>query len=514
MRGPLAGAPFPPSAGHRRLLIVAAAFVAACAAGLLLFTSPTLGAALVTTLKLVFACAIAVGPYVHRSLHGPAWPLISLAGVFWGVAAVLPVPDAASILPSASELVFWTGSVFVALWLARLCLVTNSDSDVHIAIDVALTMIGAFLTLWTWYLFTLSEGPGLLTALPWAAPPILDILILTLVGHLIRRLPRMEAPHVWLVVVPVMMLSANTVVAVLHAQAPGIDTTPVQIPLLFTYFVTAVMMCDPRMGLGVQLAIPPRERPSLREDNALIVLSTVPAITAAARPLAGDLDGLVRGVSVGLLVGLLIIRLWLTLRALKKSEARSAHRAAHDPLTSLFNRSALLDRLECLLESNRAQKKATVVVFLDCDRFKHINDTWGHHVGDELLRLVAQRLTNRLQEGEVVARQGGDEFVVLATVETYAEVVDLGERVRAAFIDPFSIVADELHTVTSSVGIAVASPDVAMTVDGILVAADTAMYEAKSRGPGHCVIADSHLDTCTATADAFVDPTMARPEPA
>lgn len=353
-----------------------------------------------------------------------------------------------------------------------------------------------------------------IAALPWAAPPILDILILTLVGHLIRRLPRMEAPHVWLVVVPVMMLSANTVVAVLHAQAPGIDTTPVQIPLLFTYFVTAVMMCDPRMGLGVQLAIPPRERPSLREDNALIVLSTVPAITAAARPLAGDLDGLVRGVSVGLLVGLLIIRLWLTLRALKKSEARSAHRAAHDPLTSLFNRSALLDRLECLLESNRAQKKATVVVFLDCDRFKHINDTWGHHVGDELLRLVAQRLTNRLQEGEVVARQGGDEFVVLATVETYAEVVDLGERVRAAFIDPFSIVADELHTVTSSVGIAVASPDVAMTVDGILVAADTAMYEAKSRGPGHCVIADSHLDTCTATADAFVDPTMARPEPA
>ncbi len=165
----------------------------------------------------------------------------------------------------------------------------------------------------------------------------------------------------------------------------------------------------------------------------------------------------------------------------KQAEERMRHIAQHDALTGLPNRLALLVKLAQLLPDARRYGWKVAMMFLDLDRFKIINDTLGHQVGDELLREVACRISTVVRETDFVARLGGDEFVViLPGIKSPADAALVAGKIISTLAAPIEAEGHELHT-TPSIGISI-FPDDGPDSDVILKNADTAMYHAKAAG--------------------------------
>ena len=168
--------------------------------------------------------------------------------------------------------------------------------------------------------------------------------------------------------------------------------------------------------------------------------------------------------------------------ARKAAEDALVHQAFHDPLTGLANRALFLDRVDHALARRNWTPVEVAVLLLDLDRFKAVNDTFGHGGGDGLLVTVAQRLETVVRPGDTVCRLGGDEFAVLCEELTdERDVLLIADRVAKALRVPM-IVAGEHVSVTVSAGIAFASPAAYETADAVLRDADAAMYRAKEAG--------------------------------
>ncbi len=164
-----------------------------------------------------------------------------------------------------------------------------------------------------------------------------------------------------------------------------------------------------------------------------------------------------------------------------QAEQRIWHIAHHDSLTGLPNRALLHDRLEQALTQAQRNQQRVAVMFLDLDRFKSINDTLGHAVGDELLKQVAQRLTSVVRAVDTVSRLGGDEFViVLHELTSPDDAVQVAEKILNALSSTVQIEGHELRA-TPSIGISV-FPDDGNEVFVLMKNADTAMYHAKAMG--------------------------------
>jgi diguanylate cyclase (GGDEF)-like protein/PAS domain S-box-containing protein len=170
------------------------------------------------------------------------------------------------------------------------------------------------------------------------------------------------------------------------------------------------------------------------------------------------------------------------------SEARArslevSHSAYHDALTDLPNRLLLNDRLARAIALARRHKRQLAVLFMDVDRFKRINDSLGHQIGDQLLRSVAAQLTTCVRSSDTVSRQGGDEFViVLSEIEQASRAIVSVKKILAAVAEPHQIAGHELH-ITTSIGVSV-YPDDGHDAETLLRNADSAMYHAKEHGPG------------------------------
>jgi Amt family ammonium transporter len=174
-------------------------------------------------------------------------------------------------------------------------------------------------------------------------------------------------------------------------------------------------------------------------------------------------------------------------------EQQLKHQAFHDSLTNLPNRSLFMDRLEHALRRLRRHPGALAVLFLDLDRFKVINDSLGHEVGDQLLQAVAARLNSCLRPDDTIARLGGDEFTVLMEdIENVDSAIHVAERIASELQLPFSLNGQEVF-VTTSVGIAVSSRD-DDSPDNLLRDADVAMYRAKMKGRAQYEVFDPDMN--------------------
>ena len=167
--------------------------------------------------------------------------------------------------------------------------------------------------------------------------------------------------------------------------------------------------------------------------------------------------------------------------------AEAEHQAKHDPLTGLANRNALFSELETSIARAKSTDTVLGVLFLDLDRFKVINDSMGHEAGDELLRIVATRLQGTVRGSDIVARFGGDEFVVVCRdLLSEQSVLAVAKQILKSFTEPVSLYGGA-QVVSTSIGIAIARPDDTRRSEDLVRDADAAMYKAKKARSGYAV---------------------------
>jgi diguanylate cyclase (GGDEF)-like protein len=189
---------------------------------------------------------------------------------------------------------------------------------------------------------------------------------------------------------------------------------------------------------------------------------------------------------------------------LRKEQANLSHQALHDDLTGLPNRTLLADRLRRAARGAARSGTGPMLLFLDLDNFKAINDRFGHSAGDSLLVTVSERLLALVRAADTVARLGGDEFVILAEdlEEPMTAAQSLAERIHQSMRSPVVVGERELHT-SVSIGITTVLPDA--DPDDCLAQADAAMYQAKRSGPAHFELYDSSIGDDTRRESLVAD---------
>ncbi|HEV3002718.1 MAG TPA: EAL domain-containing protein, partial [Solirubrobacteraceae bacterium] len=265
--------------------------------------------------------------------------------------------------------------------------------------------------------------------------------------------------------------TAGNAVAIGAAAAVLAALTPV--PRAGAPFVAADV---PAIFLAAAALLAVRAFGARRDDVPFTVLAGTGTLGLA--PIAV----LVADFSAALLPGLLLPLVGLHVAG--RHALLSESRALHDVLTGLPNRALFQDRVDRALSVAQRDGSRPVVMLLDLDRFKEVNDTLGHHRGDELLRLVGPRIAGVLRSSDTVARLGGDEFaVLLPTAPDAAAGAEVGQKILQALERPFRVDGAELE-VGASLGIA-CFPEHGEDVDTLMQRADRAMYAAKGTRSGH-----------------------------
>ena len=227
-----------------------------------------------------------------------------------------------------------------------------------------------------------------------------------------------------------------------------------------------------------------------------------PIIVLALTDAHGTQDRVVRTLSVSVLAIAAMVRIIQSVRSNARTQERLVRNALTDSLTGLPNRVLMLEHIENAVQQSWRTSRQPTVLFIDVDRFKNINDSLGHSIGDDVLMHVASRLLTSVNQHATVARISGDEFVVLdPTTESPTQSVLLAERVLDAFREPVTTPEGDMF-VTASIGVAYAPKGMELSADDLLRHADTAMYRAKGAGR-NCIALfdDSMLQTVSQRLD-------------
>jgi diguanylate cyclase (GGDEF)-like protein len=219
---------------------------------------------------------------------------------------------------------------------------------------------------------------------------------------------------------------------------------------------------------------------------ALVVL--VPVVVTAVHPAANLRNGVIRAVVCVLLITTVLVRVVRSHNSRARAEQATRQRITHDALTDLANRELLSETIAEWGARADAEHQEISLLFIDLDRFKMVNDRWGHRVGDELLCAVAGRLSAQVRAEDLVCRIGGDEFVVALASPSHSRLAEsLADRLLAEFERPFTLSIGEV-VVSTSIGLA-KSPSGAEALE-LIRDADIAMYKAKDSGRNSYVLFD------------------------
>ncbi len=335
-----------------------------------------------------------------------------------------------------------------------------------------------------------SQGwrPGF--QLPAIVAPLLDMILLWLICCLVSLTERNPALYRYLLGGFVCLFVANSSYSALALEGGAHTSRLVATIALLGALLWGVAFVHRSRKIAFD-PVPLRSvRPrGVRVAMLVAVGLVVPAVLSAESVLG------IRDHQPALMIGSTLLPSLLVLYLLHQvfTHAAAEYRAQHDSLTGVCNRLLFEDRLQRALVQADRTNSAVSVMFLDLDRFKDINDSLGHAVGNELLKAVVKRLQGCLREHDTLARFGGDEFTFLIpdSGRKDGHVVDFAERLLDRFEDPFSVGGRQL-TVKASIGVAV-SPWDGADADTLLKHADTAMYQAKSAGRNTYQVFDSAM---------------------
>ena len=281
----------------------------------------------------------------------------------------------------------------------------------------------------------------------------------------------------------VLMLAGDVLYMLVDVRIASLPQRFVDLPYLGAELALALTVLHPTMQALSEPASASHQAPG-RARLALVGLALgIPAFVSLNDHRFGRGDRVVVIVVVTLLTVLAVWRMFRALRAHARSEARFAHQATHDALTGLPNRVFAIEHLHAAIQRSTATGRPLGVLFIDLDRFKLVNDSGGHSLGDALLVAVSERLAQRLRRGDVLTRVGGDEFVVILEDVSEAEALALADDLRSSVHAPLQVRGSEIYAYLS-IGVALSerAPTGDLRAESLIRDADTAMYQAKAAG--------------------------------
>jgi diguanylate cyclase (GGDEF)-like protein len=420
-----------------------------------------------------------------RSHPAPSWttsrrdPFLLLAAAL----AALTAPAAVRLAGGswASGQLQWSSGMVAAVLGAGALLVMLRDLTPGRAVDalyksaIVATALG-LLACVTAQLVYPSGVTRLEPSITLLAPAVLDLLVVSLGLHALHLRTRARTGAWFMVMAWVLVLSGDVSQLLSELAGDTVDDGPLTATRIvaFGFFGAAALHPHTRQPAETVLA------PLDRLPSAQVALVTSTAVLGPVI-LGLGLQEPSSSTVVTVLSGLLPLLVVTYLVRLVQGRAKFEHRAHHDELTGLANRTLFADRAAVAIAHARRTRGHGAVLFLDLDRFKTVNDSLGHAVGNLLLQAVAKRLRGATRAEDTVARLGGDEFVVLLPeLPNPAIAATVASTILDAFREPFTVHGHRVFA-SSSIGIAMFPTD-GHDADTLLKNADTAMYRAKERG--------------------------------
>jgi diguanylate cyclase (GGDEF)-like protein len=329
------------------------------------------------------------------------------------------------------------------------------------------------------------------------AYPSMSIFLVVVTLRIAFSPERERVPAFWLLVVAMAcMFVGDAVGALVECHLLHVSGRFLDLPYGLAYLGAGTTVLHPSMRKLTEPGQQRRMTMSRGRIAAVAVAMLIPALLTLQHHTDTTADRLVVFVVIVGLTGAAVLRIVQALYTAERSEARLAFQAMHDSLTGLPNRRMLEQHLSHLLEQTPVDDTHVALLFLDLDRFKLVNDTLGHHSGDELLVKVAQRLRAHVRPSDLVTRVGGDEFMILlGHVVSVSQALDLANRLRFCLRAPF-VVNDMEFYVSASIGLVFASgEDTQATAEVLVRDADTAMNQAKDAGRDAVAVFDESMRT-------------------
>ncbi|HKS99012.1 MAG TPA: EAL domain-containing protein [Rugosimonospora sp.] len=478
-------------------------FLAGGATAITLYAAgpPALGTALSTLVALGSIAATLTGLLRNEGpgRREPWWLILTAEACFFGAAvlrAVVPgaaatPPGNAAVIPDALTV---PGYVLLALAFFRMLRARRAGQDVPARADAILIGINATLAAWA-FLIAPSFDSSRLPPVPRAAAaffPMVDVLIAVILAELIIA-EGSRRPSMWFLGLSGAAMFLGDTLYALRELGHVVAGSQVAFDCLFLggYVVMGAAALHPSMRtLTEPQQVTARSLGFVRIAGvaAVLVAPTVATLVFPPPTLWNEVGRIVLSVVLTVVIVGRIVRATNSQAA---AEFAARRRATHDSLTDLPNRELLTETIERWSARAEAEGQEISLLFLDLDRFKLVNDGWGHAVGDELLCAVAARLSAVVREDDLVCRIGGDEFVIAFASPSHTRLAEsLARRLLEEFVRPFRLSIGDV-TITPSIGIT--RSEGAAGALALMRDADTAMYKAKVAGRNGYALFDESL---------------------
>jgi len=430
--------------------------------------------------------------------HRQPWRLLLYSAwlFFAGIILRAVVPGAGASPPTSMALIpdafVLPGYVLMGFAFAGMLRRRRAADDDPARVDALLVGLAAAFMCWT-YLIVPSMAQTDLTPLRIANSffPVIDVVLLVLAAQLAIS-GGARQPSLWLLLSASATMFVGDFLFMLRDGAlADVPQHAVDVLFMATFLLVGAAGLHPSMRtLTEPQQVVITDLSKIR--TFLIALMVVlPTVVTTMVPAGSTLNGVVRAILCVLLILAVFARVVRSNNSRARAEQATRRRATHDALTDLPNREFLAETIETWGDRAAAEQQEISLLFIDLDRFKMVNDHWGHQVGDELLCAVAGRLSAQLRDADLVCRIGGDEFVIaLASPSHSALAESLADRVLAEFTYPFELSVGNV-VISASIGVA-KSLGGAQALE-LIRDADTAMYKAKGSGRNAYALFDTSL---------------------